>query len=102
MPGAGAACRTTSTAASASKTVVNTTWAPVAASTGESRVSAPVPVSARAFAASRFHIRTGMPARRSEPTIPAPIVPVPRTATTGSVMSPILQLPDRSGSAGDR
>jgi hypothetical protein len=69
--------------------MVRTTSAPAAASAGESNASAPVSVSARAFAGSRFHIRTGTSARRSDRTIPAPIVPVPRTVTTGVAMRPV-------------
>ena len=51
---------------------------------------------ARALSAARFQIRTGRPARRSERTIPAPIVPVPRTATTGFVMPRSFPGPSRA------
>ena len=61
VPGAGAARRIASVTASASCSMVITTSAPSAASAGESNATAPTSVSARAFAPSRFHTRTGMP-----------------------------------------
>jgi hypothetical protein len=70
--------------ASASASIVMTTSAPAAAAAGESKASAPTSVSARALPPSRFQTRTGMPARRSDRAMPAPIVPVPSTATTGA------------------
>ena len=53
------------------------------ASAGVAAMAAPAGSSARALASVRFQARTGRPARSMLRAIPAPMMPVPSSATGG-------------------
>ena len=66
---------------STSKSMVIATSAPCTASPTESATVMPSSANGSAFERVRFHARTSCPSRFSERAMPAPMVPVPITAT---------------------
>ena len=68
---------------SVSKSMVITTSAPRTASAAESATVAPASASGSALSRVRFQTRSGIPAAAMLRAIPAPIVPVPSSATVG-------------------
>ena len=77
----GSMAEATSAVASASNSIVSTTSAAATASTAPEATCAPSEASGSALPASRFHTTTSRPARSRLRAMPAPINPVPSTAT---------------------
>jgi hypothetical protein len=79
--------------ASPSRSMVTITSAPSTAAAGLSTNSAPASASGTALSLLRFHTRSGNPAASRLRPIPAPMIPVPSSATIGlSVIRPTLEL----------
>src|SRR3954447_960789 len=74
--------------ASVSKSIVMTTSAPDTASAAVSATRAPSSARGLAFSVLRFHTVTSRPSRSRLRAIPAPMIPVPSTATVGAVLMP--------------
>src|SRR4029079_13595846 len=81
----------TASTASVSKSPVTTASLPDTASATDPATVIPSPARASARAAVRFQTTTSWPSRASEPAMPAPMIPVPMTATR---MAPLCQRPE--------